>query len=143
MQENLQILNSTSKGYLPIIDFESWRVAFLRYADAVERKQLHRVERHMETDEVFVLLAGRACLIVEEDSREEADAAADAPGFSLISMLPETVYNVRKAVWHHIVLSKDAAVLIVENSNTDYVNSEYRELTPDERRGMISSIPPL
>ncbi len=104
----------------------------MRYAEAVDRKQLRRVERHMETDEVFVLLSGRAFLIVEA-----------AAGYSPIDMEPETVYNVRKAVWHHIVVSRDACVLIVENSDTDYGNSEYRELPQETVNTLLSLIPKL
>ena len=38
------------------------------------------------------------------------------------------IYNVRQAVWHAIHVSEDALVLIVENSNTGKVNSEYMEI---------------
>jgi len=36
------------------------------------------------------------------------------------------VYNVRKGVWHHIVLEKDSKVLVIENSNTAKENTERR-----------------
>ena len=36
------------------------------------------------------------------------------------------VYNVKKGLWHHIVLSEDAEVLVVENSSTARENSERR-----------------
>ena len=38
-----------------------------------------------------------------------------------------TIYNVRKAAWHHIVVSEDATVLVVENSNTSRDNTEKKE----------------
>ena len=35
------------------------------------------------------------------------------------------VYNIRKAVWHNILVSEDAKVLVVENTDTVAENSEY------------------
>jgi ureidoglycolate hydrolase len=141
METTIDIITCGSDGYRPLVDFESWRVAFLRYADAVDRDQLRRVERHMETDEVFVLLNGRAVLIVEAGG--SLPGVKQAAGYNVINMLPETVYNVRKASWHHIVVSRNACVLIVENSDTDYGNSEYRDLSHAAAGEIISLIPPL
>jgi hypothetical protein len=49
-------------GYKPVLDFHGWRVAMLRYADMVDAKHLHQVERHRNTNEVFILTAGEADL---------------------------------------------------------------------------------
>ena len=38
------------------------------------------------------------------------------------------VYNVKKGLWHHIVVSEDATVLVVENSNTTKENTERKYL---------------
>ena len=35
------------------------------------------------------------------------------------------IYNVKKASWHALSMSKDAKVLIVENDDTTRENSEY------------------
>lgn len=43
-------------------------------------------------------------------------------------MEPYKVYNVKKGLWHHIVVSEDASVLIVENCDTTDENSEKRKL---------------
>lgn len=133
MNMNLQIVKPKTGGYSPLVDFETWRTASLTYAEVVDKHQLKQVERHMETDEVFVLLRGRAVLIIEEAEEN----------FSTMELKPETVYNVRKAVWHHIVLSTDAVVFIVENSNTDTGNSEYKELPRETLDKLLSSIPKL
>ena len=38
------------------------------------------------------------------------------------------VYNVPKCEWHHIVVSEDALVMVVENSDTSKENTEKVEL---------------
>ena len=58
-----------------------------------------------------MLLKGNA-VIYEEDE--------------VYTMEPNKVYNVKKGLWHHLVLSEDAEVLVVENSSTARENSERR-----------------
>ena len=55
----LEIQDYDGAGFKPLIFFGSWRVAILRYLDDLQPDQIDSMERHTETDEVFVLLRGR------------------------------------------------------------------------------------
>ena len=55
---NLEISSFNGEGYLPLIDFESWRVAELRYCEELEADKLKDMQKHNESDEVFILLNG-------------------------------------------------------------------------------------
>jgi hypothetical protein len=46
----------------------------------------------------------------------------------VVAMEPGTFYNVKKAVWHTILLSHDASTIIVENADTGMHNSEFATL---------------
>ncbi len=50
----------------PVIDFETWRVAILNYLDEIHPEKIDFMERHNETDEVFVLIKGQALLFLGE-----------------------------------------------------------------------------
>ena len=102
--------------------YDKWRIAYLNHGDRFEEKNFNRIERHVQTDEVFVLLEGEATLIIGEE-------------LNRIETEPHKVYNVKKGVWHHIVVSEDAIVLVVENSNTTKENTEkkWRSNHVDER----------
>jgi mannose-6-phosphate isomerase-like protein (cupin superfamily) len=113
--EGVEVLYTMEEGYRPQVHFETWRVAILRYADRFNRANLNRLERHHLTDEVFVLLEGEATLIIGERCEE-------------CPMEMNRIYNVRKDVWHHIIVSRDTRVLIVENDNTGLENTEYLPL---------------
>ena len=76
------------------------------------KEEITYLERHNETDEVFILLEGSASLFMGEDARE-------------VVMEKFLSYVVKKSAWHNIVVSEDARVLIVENKNTGKHNSEY------------------
>ncbi len=110
--EGIEILDAMEEGYQPKIHFESWRVAILRYAGRFDRNNLTRLERHQLTDEVFVLLEGEATLIIGENCEE-------------CPMEANKLYNVKKDVWHHIIVSRGARVLIVENDSTGLENTDY------------------
>ena len=108
---SIEVYDYRDKDYKTVMSFGSWRVAYLNYGDEFNRT-LPRIERHMETDEVFVLLKGEATLVIGKELKK-------------IPMEQHKVYNVPKAVWHHIMVSENTRVLIVENQDTCKDNTEY------------------
>jgi len=118
----LEVRNYEGLGYQPIIDYGAWRVAILRYDPSLEPDAIRTMQRHDETDEVFVLLSGRCILFLGDgDDDIESIHAAD--------MQPLKAYNVKKHAWHSHTLDKDATVLIVENVDTGDANSQTATLT--------------
>lgn len=105
----LEIYEYTAAGYEPTMNYGEWRVAFMNYSDELDG--LYKYERHLLTDEVFVLLSGKVTLVVGEEQTE-------------YKMEKYKIYNVKKAVWHGVVMSPDAKLLIVENHSTSADNSE-------------------
>ena len=109
----LEICEFTGRGYDRTMISGSWCVAFLTQDD--EYTVNTYMERHLKTDEVFVLLKGEATLFI-------------GPERSPVTMVPCKLYNVTAGTWHNIVCSEDASVLIAENSDTDKSNTEYSYL---------------
>jgi ureidoglycolate hydrolase len=126
----LEIRQFTGEGYQPVIDFGSWRVAILNYLDEIHPEKIDFVERHNETDEVFVLLRGQAVLFLGEGE-------AQLERLHSVVMESGKIYNVKRGAWHTIVLSRDGSVLLVENRNTARENSSYLTLTPEYRRKVV------
>ena len=126
----LEVKEYTTKGYAPVVDYGVWRVAVLNYNEDALPQNIAKLERHNETDEVFVLLKGK-CILIIGDGDEKATAiyAQD--------MEPLKVYDVKKAVWHSTVLSEDASLLIVENMDTTMENSPRYILTEDQRHQLV------
>jgi len=118
----LEVREHLGPGYKPLVDFESWRVAILNFADDLRVENITRMQRHNETDEVFVLLKGCCILFIGEG--DEAVTTIHAQ-----ELESGKLYNVRKGVWHHHTLSEDAMVLVVENFDTTYGNSPFCALT--------------
>jgi hypothetical protein len=126
----LEISDYTGIGYQPMIDYGTWRVAILRYHEELLPHNIGKMQRHDETDEVFVLLAGHCILFIGEGDTSITHVYAQ-------DMEPLKLYNVKRGVFHTHTLSLDATVLIVENRDTALVNSPEIPLLPDQRSTLI------
>jgi hypothetical protein len=118
------------EGYSPVVDYGTWRVAVLNYADELLPQNIADVQRHDETDEIFVLLRG--CCILFIGAGEETITSIFAQ-----DMEPLKVYNVKRAAWHTHTLSEDAMVLIVENRDTSEANSPKCPLDGAQRKRIV------
>ena len=127
----LEVHTCDEPGFRPVVQFGTWRVALLNFIGHLLPQNLTDLQRHDETDEVFVLLKGR-CILFVGDGKKEAGTihAAD--------MAPLKIYNVKRGTWHNHTLSKDASVLVMENRETTEENSPFCKLTPDQTAGMVA-----
>ncbi len=123
----VEISEYTGEGYRPLVDYGEWRVAILRYVDDLRPENIKTLERHNETDEVFVLLEGRCILFVGDGDKLEP-----------VDMKPHKLYNVKKGVYHTHALSEDAIVLVVENRDTGGWNSDRVSLTEAQRERLAT-----
>ena len=126
----LEIHEYDGIGYEPLVDYGAWRVAILRFIDELLPHRLGKMQRHDETDEVFVLLAGRCILFVGEGAEHVTEIHAQ-------DMEPMKLYNVKRSCWHTHTLSEDATVLIIENQNTNSTNSPEIPLGGIQRGQLI------
>lgn len=106
----IQKFDFKCEDFKVLMHYEGWKIGFLRFSERFSK--FDRLEKHHETDEAFVLLEGRAVLYTENEK---------------IQMQKCTLYNIPKGVWHHITVSEDATVMVVENSNTCKDNTEKKQ----------------
>lgn len=123
-QQLVEIGEYFGKGFQPVLDFEGWRVAMKRAGENTTPAKLHAVDRHNETNEVFILTEGQAeMLLMEGDSVPTT--------FHLIPMKLNVAYSVQQSAWHHVFMSDDAHIIVFERSNTSRENSDSYELDAD------------
>jgi hypothetical protein len=100
------------EDFKSVISNDNWKIGLLRYSERFSCVSCF--ERHLKTDEAFILLYGDAVLYIKNQDGTVEET----------KMEPNTIYNVLKGEWHHIVVSRDATVLVVENSDTSKENTE-------------------
>jgi ureidoglycolate hydrolase len=120
----VEIGSSFEQTYRPVLDFHGWKVAMLRYFEVVAPNTFYRVERHWNTNEVFILTAGHADLIVLEGEEKPRKPY-------VIPMKLNVAYNIQQSVWHHVVMSPDAHIVLFERSETSVETTDYAELPPE------------
>lgn len=121
-------------GYNPFLIGPVWQTAVLNYAPEESLERIEKLDVHHRSDELFVLLEGKAVLIAAEL------AGNRIAGYDLQPMLPGIAYNIRREVWHKIAMTEGCRVLIVENANTHLGDFEFRELDPAERRELYRQV---
>lgn len=123
-------------GYNPFFIKENWQVAQLNYMPELGFHAIEKLEKHMETDEIFILTKGIAVLITGIETRA-------AFQFQLIKMEPGITYNIPVNSWHNIAMSTDAEVIIIEKSNTHLGDFIYRPLDKTEQENLAGAISSL
>ena len=115
----LEVKSYDGEGYQPLIHTPGWRAALLNdCAEKYRRQTLSYFERHMQTDEAFVLLSGGCTLLI-------GDGTGSQPGtITAVEMQPKKIYNVRRGVWHNLLATPDMTLFIVENEETSKQNTE-------------------
>ena len=107
METRQIIVNSNdSEGFKVVHEYDGWKVGILNYNERFSK--FKELENHTLTDEVFILIDGSATLYTDSEK---------------VEMEKSKSYTVPKNVWHHIVVSKDAKVVVIENKNTSKDNT--------------------
>ena len=112
----IEVSTHTAEGFRVMAEYGQWKVGMLHYSKRFSH--LGEMERHLLTDEVFVLVSGKASLHTDREA---------------VAMELGAVYTVPQGVWHHIVVSVDANVIVVENKNTSIENTEKRFFEQEEK----------
>lgn len=135
MQEvnGVETIGFPKEDYMPLKDYEEWRVAVLKYCENTRLENIDWMQKHLLTDEVFVLLAGQCTLLL--------GGCGDIPEeFKTVEMKAHRIYNIKKGYWHNHVLDEEGEVLIVENRNTSDENSPIYRLNGEEIRRLYEGV---
>ena len=111
---------NSGKNFPPLIQFGDWRVAAAS-ENGSGGEPITAMSRHMETDEVFVLLKGSCTIFAGGNGDNSADITP-------VEMEPLRLYNIRRGTWHARIIAPGSLVLVVENRVTGDFNSETEML---------------
>ena len=108
----LGVYDYAGEDFARMFTGNGWQASYLAYGPTFAKPTY--LERHLATDELFVLLAGEATLFVGEEMKS-------------VKLEQGRLYNVRRATWHQIAVTPGTKVLVVENAGD--VKTEKRPLT--------------
>ena len=111
--ENVTISRFDGTDFQVMTQFEGWKIGLLRHSQRFSA--CCQMERHLETDEVFVLLQGEAGLLIGKERLQ-------------VPLEIGKICNVKRGIWHRVYMTPGAKVLIAENTDTGPHNTEYHRL---------------
>ena len=123
--QTIDVKEFSGEGMSRVYENPKWMVGIKNWKPANDITGIDCLERHNETDELFVLLAGHCTLLY-------ANETASGLAIEAVEMEPFKVYNIPARLWHHTVTQKNTKLALIEDSATGMNNSEVRPLTPDE-----------
>lgn len=118
----MQKYNIKEEGYHPFVIEKDWQLAKLNYMEAQRIDNIFQLDVHLETDELFIAIAGKAVLIA-------ANIVENKPQFEILPMKVNQIYNIPKGVWHNIAMEEGSEVLIAEKANTHISDFEHFALS--------------
>lgn len=113
------------EGLKRVYENDKWMVGIKNWKPANDVANIDCLERHNETDELFVLLAGSCTLLsaVEENGKLAIKTTA---------MEPMKVYNIPRSLWHNTVTMKSTKLILVEDVSTGAKNSDVLPLSAEQ-----------
>lgn len=110
------------EGLTRVFENEKWMVGIKNWKPMNDIANINNLERHNETDELFILLNGQCTLLF-------ANETADGLDIQAVEMEPMKVYNIPRTLWHNTVTRKDTKLALIEDSSTGSANSDNLDLT--------------
>jgi ureidoglycolate hydrolase len=112
-----------------LVSTGDWMAALMNGTDTSWQAPTE-IEQHPFTDELFILLAGRALLITAGNGAQPGE-------IEQVEMLPRTLYNVKVGTWHATPMTRDAQFAIVERTGTNSDGSRLVALTAGQRQRIV------
>jgi mannose-6-phosphate isomerase-like protein (cupin superfamily) len=122
--QEIIISENNAEGLSWLYDNKTWTVGIKNWKPANDVAELDCVEKHNETDELFILLQGRCVLLQAYDQANSAEGL----DITKIEMQANKLYQIPAGLWHNTVTWPDTKLVIIENSNTGMHNSEIKKL---------------
>ena len=109
----LKIEKPTVPGFDTVVLNDRFKCAFITHSPYYSFGKVDHMKRHNNTDEVFVLLSGRAVMLILENGE-----------YQRYPLEQGRAYNVKKSTWHYLAVSDDAMVFVAEGADTDDTNTD-------------------
>lgn len=113
------------EGMKRVFENEKWTVGIKNWKPANDVIGIDCLERHNQTDELFVLIEGD-CTLVTANETDKGYV------FESIKMEPDKVYNIPATLWHNTITRKDTKMILIEDSNTSMENSDILSLNAEQ-----------
>ena len=121
----IEVKEFSGEGMSRVYENQKWTIGIKNWKPANDITGIDCLERHNETDELFILLSGACTLIYANEKDGGLDIQA-------VKMEPNKVYNIPVKLWHNTVTRKDTKLALIEDSATSGNNSNVLSLSKEQ-----------
>lgn len=126
MKNLLSLTHYDGAGIGGTVEGDAYTILLLNYLPRLSPDKIADMQRHLETDESFILLQGKAVLFAAEGEEKPGE-------LEHYVLEPGVIYTVPRNIWHTQAMTEDAKILLVENSGTVAENSPRCPITEAQR----------
>lgn len=120
------VFENNAEGIKCVYKNDKWLVSIKNWKPDNDIDGICHLEIHHETDEQFIVSAGKAVLISADS---QGDKITD---ITVTEMEKGKVYNVPKEMWFYTITQKDTKMMYIQDSNTSMDNSDFIDLSEDQ-----------
>lgn len=113
----INVISCKNAGFSSVFKSDTWQIATVTYAPQYSKEGFTHMKKHLNTDEVFVLVNGSAVIHTYEDG-----------SIKTVNVEREKIYCIEKNTWHYLEISADALLVAVENSEVLPEDTERMEI---------------
>jgi len=128
----IKVTDFSGEGMNRVYENGKWMVGIKNWKPANDISGIDCLERHNETDELFILLSGTCILLSANETGGKLDIHA-------LKMEPFKVYNIPATLWHNTITRKDTKLALIEDSSTGSGNSNVMNLN-DEQIALVKKL---
>lgn len=134
MQYTVNVEQYEGLGLKSMVESDAWFVGIKNWKPENDIQHIDTLERHLLTDEVFILLSGKCTLLLVEHNE------VISPVFTYLPMEPHKVYCIPKGAWHNTITWPGVKLALIENRNTCADNSEFVPLNRMMRSEIVAAL---
>ena len=122
MEQKILSYEFGGEGMTRVYENPKWMIGIKNWKPMNDIANINCLERHNETDELFILLSGRCTLLF-------ANETANGLKIEAVEMEPCKVYNIPASLWHNTVTEHDTKLALIEDVSTGPSNSDNYDLS--------------
>lgn len=135
MSDLIKVLSYEGEGIDEVYNNGTWLLSIKNWRATNDVENIHRLEIHHTTDQQFMLISGKACLLLAPKDMDESTELQIQP------LEIGKIYNLPVETWFNNVLSTDCKLMYCESADAgENGNSEYRELSPAQIEAVTKKV---
>ena len=129
MTEKVDIFQYDGQGMAVSYSQDNWVVGIKNYKPASDPANIQCLERHLQTDELFIPLTPGNVLIYRQNG-----------SLRFVPMEIGRIYAVGQGTWHNVLMRPTGKLALTERAGTSMDNSETDMLSPAERAEVLAAL---